>query len=587
MYAGGADTSRNEEAERLLTLVLGDLGVVIDEWEELACRAGPSEPTVEEELLLAEALEFTEDLASGCNEPLRYYVKSLKADLLSAEEEVSLGRGMEEAGAQALDALSCWPSGLSVVFEAADRVARGEADHKAFSSEQGAAEGDEANVGNASSDEEVEDEEHTLDSGAVAFVSAIAEARSAGGDTTKIRLALSVAGLSRGFLLELAHNAEADSAAQAFISAVRRQADARERMILANLRLVYSTARKYMWSELPFDDLVQEGNIGLIKAVERYEWRKGFRFSTYAMWWIRQQISRAIDNKARTIRVPVHVHKEALPILRQRALYENRTGRPETEIETSRRMGIPIDKVRFFLAAFDDVVSLDEVSRDTGLPRIDTLVEFETSDPASAVEEDSLRELLLKIIGSLDERAAEVIKLRFGLGGEEPMTLEEVGLRFNVTRERIRQIESKALGKLSTPARKEKLALYMGDQFEWTRPPAPPSSSAEMPQSTEDKRAREVTCDQQPADPLKDVFQSGEQPVSARSPEAVSERQYELLSELLEEARMLGLAVEDARPHGGQIRVSFSARPDAAIRSIARKLMNAGFALHLGNTYVK
>mgnify|MGYP001763105741 FL=1 len=108
-----------------------------------------------------------------------------------------------------------------------------------------------------------------------------------------------------------------------------------------------------------------------------------------------------------------------------------------------------------------------------------------------------------------------------------------------------------------------------------------------MPQSTEDKRAREVTCDQQSADPLKDVFQSGEQPVSARSPEAVSERQYELLSELLEEARMLGLAVEDARPHGGQIRVSFSARPDAAIRSIARKLMNAGFTLHLGNTYVK
>lgn len=583
----GADSSRNEEAERLLTLVLGDLGVVIDEWEDLACREGPSEPAVEEELLLAEALEFTEDLASGCNEPLRYYVKGLKADLLSAEEEISLGREMEETGTLALDALSCWPSGLSIVFDAADRVARGEVDHKVFSCEQGSAEGDEANVGNASSGEEVEDEEYTLDSGAAAFVSAISEARSAGGDPTKIRLALLAAGLSRGFLLELAHNSEADSAGQSFISAVRRQANARERMTLANLRLVYSIARKYMWSELPFDDLVQEGNIGLIKAVERYDWRKGFRFSTYAMWWIRQQISRAIDNQARTIRVPVHIHKDALPMLRQRARYENRTGSPETEIETSQRMGIPIDKVRFLLATFDDVVSLDEVSEDTGCPRIDTLAEFEASDPALAVEADSLRELICSVVGGLDERSAEVIKLRFGLGGEEPLTLEEVGLRFNVTRERIRQIESKALVKLSTPAKKENFALYMGDQFEWSRPSAPSFFSEEISDSPENKHAREVGCVQQQSDPLMDVFLPVEQSVSARSHEAVSGRQYELHSELLEEARMLGLMVEDARLHGGQIRVSFSARSDAAMRGIARKLVNAGFTLHLGNTYVK
>lgn len=583
----GADTFRNKETERLLTLVLGDLGVVVDEWEELACRVVPSEPTVEEELLLAEALDFTEDLASGSNEPLRYYVKGLKAGLLSAEEEVSLGREMEEAGALALDALSCWPLGLSVVFEAADRVARGEADHKIFSSEQGGVEGDEANVGNASSDEEVEDEEYTLDSDAAAFVSAISEARSAGSDPTKIRSALLAAGLSRGFLLELARNAEADSAAQSFISAVRRQADARERMTLANLRLVYSIARKYMWSELPFDDLVQEGNIGLIKAVERYDWRKGFRFSTYAMWWIRQHISRAIDNQARTIRVPVHIHKDALPMLRQRARYENRTGSSETAIETSQRMGIPIDKVRFLLATFDEVVSLDEVSEDTGFPRIDTLVELEASDPALAAEKDSLRELILSVVGGLDERSAEVIKLRFGLGGEELLTLEEVGLRFNVTRERVRQIESKALGKLSIPAKKENFALYMGDQFEWSRPSAPPSFPEKISESPENKHARGMGCVQQHTDPLRDVFQPVEQSVSARSHEAVSGRQYELHSELLEEARMLGLMVEDARPHGGQIRVSFSARSDAAMRSIARKLVNAGFTLHLGNTYVK
>ncbi|NQD92619.1 sigma-70 family RNA polymerase sigma factor [Pseudomonas sp. CrR25] len=583
----GADTFRNEEAERLLTFVLGDLGIVIDEWEELACQSDLKGPTAEEELVLAEALEFIEDLASGCNDPLRYYVKGLKADLLLAEEEISLGREMEDAGAQAMDALSCWPSGLSVVFEAADRVLRGEADSETFSSEPGPSEGGEASDGNASSDEEAEDEGYALAPGAAAFVSAISEARSAGSDPVQIRLALTAACLSRGFLLELARNATADPAGKAFISAVRRQSGARERMILSNLRLVYSTARKYMWSDLSFDDLVQEGNIGLIKAVERYDWRKGFRFSTYAMWWIRQQIARAINNKAMTIRVPVHVHKMTWPILRERALYENKTGRPETEIETSRRMGIPIEKVRFLLAIFDDVISLDELSGDSGLPLIDTLMESESSDPALAVEEDSLWALLLNTVDELDERLAEVIKLRFGLGGEEPMTLEEVGLRFNLTRERIRQIESKALGKLSSPAKKEKLALYMGDQFELKHYSVPPSMSEDAPKSLENKGSRERKRAQQFTGSLKDVSQPDKQSVPVRSTETVSDRQYELLSGLLEEARSLGLQVEDARSRGGKILVSLPAHSDAATRSIARKMTNAGFTLHFGNTYVK
>tara|TARA_Y100000780_G_scaffold232484_1_gene264477 strand:- start:7803 stop:10112 length:2310 start_codon:yes stop_codon:yes gene_type:complete len=468
----GVDECRNEESERLLALVLGDLGAGIAESADWACQLDLTEPTTEEELSLVEALEFAEDLASGRNDPLRYYVKGIKTELLRAEEEIYLGREMEEAGSQALDALSRWPVGLSIVFEAADSVARGEAAY-GISAEITHSEGDAESIEVAAIEDDAEkDEEVVSGPKEAAFLSAISEARSAGGDQVRVRSALAGAGLSIGFLSELASKAD-DPTGETFVSAVRRQTIARERMILANLRLVYSTAKKYMWSDLPLDDLVQEGNIGLIKAVERYDWRKGFRFSTYAMWWIRQQISRAIDNQARSVRVPVHVRKDAWPIIRHRALHENKTGRPETEIETSRRMGIPIDKVRFFLAAFDDVASLDEISRDTGLPRINTLVEFEPSDPIAEVENSSLQGLVLKVIDSLDEREAEVIKLRFGLGGEDPMTLEEVGGRFNVTRERIRQIESKALEKLSTPARKEKLALYIGDQFEWERPLSP------------------------------------------------------------------------------------------------------------------
>lgn len=465
----GSDTSRNEESERLLTFVLGDLGVLIDEWEGLDCQPYLSEATVEEELILAEALEFTEDLASGRNDPLKYYVKGLKADLLRADEEIALGREMEEAGAQALEALSCWPTGLAAVFEAADSVICGDAGHEAFSSGPDIVGEGEVSTSDGSCDDEAEIEEQ-LDQSAAAFVAAVSEARTAGNDSARIRAALTAAGLSRGFLLELSRMADGDLAGAAFSSAIRRQEAARERMILSNLRLVLSIAKKYRWSEISFDDLVQEGNIGLIKAVERFDWRKGFRFSTYATWWIRQQISRGIADKGRAIRIPVHMQELARKTLRERDEFEAEIGRAETERETSQRTGISLDKLKLLLTVFEEVSSLDEFAADFEHSLIDSLPEEQSSDPAIAAEASSLRTILLDMICALDERSAEVILLRFGFGHEDAMTLEEIGLRFAVTRERIRQIESKALKKLSSQVRKEKLALYVGDYFEVTRP---------------------------------------------------------------------------------------------------------------------
>lgn len=465
----GPDTSRNEESERLLTFVLGDLGVLIDEWEGLDCQPYLSEATVEEELILAEALEFTEDLASGRNDPLKYYVKGLKADLLRADEEIALGREMEEAGAQALEALSCWSTGLAAVFEAADSVICGDAGHEAFSSGPDIVGEGEVSTSDGSCDDEAEIEEQ-LDQSAAAFVAAVSEARNAGNDSARIRAALTAAGLSRGFLLELSRMADGDLAGAAFSSAIRRQEAARERMILSNLRLVLSIAKKYRWSEISFDDLVQEGNIGLIKAVERFDWRKGFRFSTYATWWIRQQISRGIADKGRAIRIPVHMQELARKTLRDRDEFEAEIGRAETERETSQRTGISLDKLKLLLTVFEEVSSLDDFAGDFEHSLIDSLPEEQSSDPAIAAEVASLRTILLDMICALDERSAEVILLRFGFGHEDAMTLEEIGLRFAVTRERIRQIESKALKKLSSQVRKEKLALYVGDYFEVKRP---------------------------------------------------------------------------------------------------------------------
>lgn len=468
------DLSRNEETERLLTFVLGDLGVLIDEWAEITDQSDLVEPSVDEELKLSEALEFAEDLASGRNEPLRFYAKGLKKDLLLAAEEIALGREMEEARAQALDALSRWPSGLTFVFEAADKVARGQASHESFTSrDDPASEGDVSeNSSEMPSNEEADYEEDKigLDSIATTFVSSVSAARSAGNDYVKVRSGLAAANLSRIFLIELSRKADCDLAGAGFSSAIRRQEAARERMILSNLRLVLSIANKYRWSELAFDDLVQEGNIGLMRAVERFDWRKGFRFSTYATWWIRQQITRAIANQERAVRVPVHMQELARNIVRERDKFKFKLGLPESERETSHRTGIALDKLKLLLTVFEKISSLDEWFEESSDSLLDSLLEEEPSDPAIAAEHASLRAILTEMIGELDERSAKVINLRFGFGQDDAMTLEEVGSLFDVTRERIRQIESKALKKLCHPLRKEKLVLYVGDYFEMKKP---------------------------------------------------------------------------------------------------------------------
>jgi RNA polymerase primary sigma factor len=256
-------------------------------------------------------------------------------------------------------------------------------------------------------------------------------------------------------------------------------------MILSNLRLAFSLAKKYMRSGEPLEDLVQEGNIGLMKAVERYDWRKGFRFSTYATWWIRQQISRAIADKSRTIRIPVHMHETVRRTERERDEFEARAGRPETIEETSRRMGLPVWKARRIIELSEGASSLDEPDEATGLPFGEGLPGPASEDPYLHAEAASLRSTLLGMVGELKEREGEVVTLRFGLGDEDPMTLEEVGQRFEVTRERIRQIEAKALRRLSHATRKDVLAVYMGEGREKKWGKTSPADSSDEP-DTED-----------------------------------------------------------------------------------------------------
>jgi RNA polymerase primary sigma factor len=456
-----ADGSRNLEAERLLGLVLGDLGAAVDERDESDGPPHLDGETFEEEPVLSEAMEHAAELASGRNDPLRLYLRGVKGALLTADQEVAFSRAMEEAGEEALDALSKWPTGIAAVLDAGRRVARGAADVESFSSGPEPPDDDHsAQIAEYDPDDDTPE----LDADASAFVEAVTEVEAAVGDRSRVRAALAALKLTRGFLLELANRADADGACADFAVAVARQAAARERMICANLRLVLSIAKKYIRSGELLEDLVQEGNIGLMKAVERYDWRRGFRFSTYATWWIRQQISRAIADKSRTIRVPVHMHETVRRIERERDDFESREGRSQTPEETATQMGFPVTKIRRILEIAEPTISLDEVDAGTGLTLGESLQGPDSDDPCLRSESASLRSTILGMIGELKERDRDVVILRFGLADDDPMTLEEIGQRFDVTRERIRQIEAKALLKLAHGTRRNTLAVYASDE---------------------------------------------------------------------------------------------------------------------------
>ena len=557
------DGSPNEAGEALLRMVLGEMGAETDERIEpdgVEYRWDGSE--VDEDEVTA-ALAFLEETRSGRNEPMRLYAREIRAErLLTADEEISLGKGMEEGISSALDSLASWPGGFAALLSTSERVRSGEIGAEFITDGRGGEGEDPAtqDVPNTPDDIEDQDEGDLLLSAAarelldrVGAIKALAGSKEPS-DREALRLGLVAANLSPPFLAWLADNSIKDTSAEAtrYRLAIARYSSARKRMIVSNLRLVISVVKRYQNLGLTFEDLVQEGNIGLMKAVDRYDWRRGFRFSTYATWWIRQQATRAVADMGKTIRTPVHVHDTMLKIRREAEELEHDMGRTPTIDVLARKLSMPPRKISALMARMEEPIPLHLPDSSGTVPGDYLVDDSPYANPAVLTERGALISTLEKMLAELGHREADVLILRFGLKDEDPHTLEETGMRYGVTRERIRQIEASALRKLAHPIRSHILRDFMGSQ---------------KPCETDDVNVE--------VEPPPSACSSGSGEIDG-----------ELMEKVIGRLRVCGAEVVDGRSSGGQIVVR-NLRNDPQTKTLVHALLEVGFRPYPGMEFRK
>ncbi len=587
-----------EARERIVRALLLEAGVEADERVEEGDIPFIAEPNEEEEVAVSALLEYADDLDPWRSDPARFYAREIRVGrLLTAEEEVSLGKEMENAVSLASKALARWEAGLDELERAGNTVASGLKD-ATFYAIPAVEDSVKYSAVIANDFEEEEDifSENGMNGEFLTGVNTIARLRKAGpGHFPSLEIEIQKLRLSPSFLLRLATIASGDPKAKVFAAAVERYAQARETMTVCNLKLVYNLVKRYKGLGLPLDDLLQEGNIGLMKAVERYDWRRGFKFSTYATWWIRQSASRALADTGRTIRLPVHVN-EKLNILRRTITeYESRNGMEPSDKKLSELLSMPLDKVTFLRLNMQDPFCLTDRGYD-GISFENTLSDDPENRPDAIAQRVALIETLSSAVEKLDERTIEILTIRFGLDGTDSKTLEETGDRFGLTRERVRQIESKALGKLSHPSRSKSLVPFMYDApLEKRsanideRDPCKPKTASKINRSKPDIETIKLSAckENNQLTPIesnpKSLGQNSD--VEVANPNRIaSQTKTEVLISLAIE---MGATIEDNRVMGGGVLIKFPMQRDARIMRLTRKLLMDGFSPHSERVFIK
>ena len=605
---------RDLHAEAALEFVLGDMGAEIDERLEFQ-SAIPSEnfkvivdpvETESEEAEVDEAILHFEDLLSDRNEPLRIYHRAaVKPPLLSAEQEIDCARKMENAISRALDALAKWPLGLNRLL-AETRKAAGTSHLSTIVVVRGDDSDDidqdvdpdefadalpdlESDLKENPAQAELLIKEESLGA-ADDPIEILASLEATIGELTKgttrasLRHELGRLRFRRPFLIRLEEVAKGDAhpEASAYRSAIAELIQHRDHMMQANLRLVMDIARRRMHSGLHLEDLIQEGNLGLLKAVDRFDWRRGFRFSTMAIWWIKQQIGRGIFDTALEIRLPVHMHQKISRGRRETDAFEHVRGRPASFSERAMICNMTPDKFELAARALSEPLSIE------GAHQLGYFKSEESDEPFARMSEDEDARLVDDMLTKLKTKDAEVLRLRFGIGVLEALTLEQIGELLGVTRERVRQIEAAAMQKLSSPFSREALLKALGRVL-----PQHKKQSIDEEARTKNNASRknsEKASSNEPA-PALGFAQNGDgargtNVMPAMPSEEVVRPVSASMQRLLDAARALGVRVMQD-PSGSNAGFIFSEidHRDRKGRKLIRDLLGTGFTWQPGIGY--